>query len=252
MPKNLSPDDFTATLLDTIPVGKVGWNGDDHYALIDKIVSEVGRRIDEASPMVDARLPDGSRVNAVIHPLAIGGPFLTIRKFSKTPLSIEKRIRNKNVFEQQLPGAQQDLMRGCLRFGIGIATGRKSVDAHTLGFAIEKILSSARGHVRPRSEELLRVAALLSPTCLQQNKGAPGDQRFMPAQVIRVDGMRRGQAAEIKRCACAVEMTQREFMNCGKMGQKVKRCIYVRSRMGHEIAPLYGGSINHSQLLISD
>jgi len=54
--------------------------------VIDKIVGEVSRRVDEASPMVDARLPDGSRVNAVIHPLAIGGPFLTVRKFSKDPL----------------------------------------------------------------------------------------------------------------------------------------------------------------------
>ena len=53
--------------------------------IIDKIVSQVGRRIDEAVPMVDARLPDGSRVNAVIHPLAVGGPFLTIRKFSRSP-----------------------------------------------------------------------------------------------------------------------------------------------------------------------
>src|SRR5262249_4593001 len=51
--------------------------------IIDKIVSQVGRRVDEANPMVDARLPDGSRVNVVVHPLAIGGPFLTIRKFSK-------------------------------------------------------------------------------------------------------------------------------------------------------------------------
>jgi pilus assembly protein CpaF len=55
---------------------------------IDKIVGGVGRRIDESSPMVDARLPDGSRVNAVIHPIAIGGPFLTIRKFSKDPYTI--------------------------------------------------------------------------------------------------------------------------------------------------------------------
>ncbi len=61
--------------------------------IIDKIVSEVGRRLDEASPMVDARLPDGSRVNAVIHPLAIGGPFLTIRKFSKDPFQIDDLIR---------------------------------------------------------------------------------------------------------------------------------------------------------------
>jgi pilus assembly protein CpaF len=61
--------------------------------IIDKIVSQVGRRIDEASPMVDARLPDGSRVNAVIHPLAIGGPFLTIRKFSTDPYQIDDLIR---------------------------------------------------------------------------------------------------------------------------------------------------------------
>ena len=55
---------------------------------IDKIVSQVGRRIDESTPMVDARLPDGSRVNAVVHPVAIGGPFLTIRKFAKDPYTV--------------------------------------------------------------------------------------------------------------------------------------------------------------------
>jgi pilus assembly protein CpaF len=61
--------------------------------IIDKIVGQVGRRIDESVPMVDARLPDGSRVNAVIHPLSIGGPFLTIRKFSKDPYQIDDLIR---------------------------------------------------------------------------------------------------------------------------------------------------------------
>src|SRR3954447_16684549 len=61
--------------------------------IIDKIVGQVGRCIDESTPMVDARLPDGSRVNAVIHPLAIGGPFLTIRKFAKDPYQIDDLIR---------------------------------------------------------------------------------------------------------------------------------------------------------------
>ncbi|RNL80377.1 CpaF family protein [Nocardioides marmorisolisilvae] len=59
---------------------------------IDKIVSRIGRRIDEASPMVDARLPDGSRVNAVVPPLAIDGSNLTIRKFSRDPLTAEHLI----------------------------------------------------------------------------------------------------------------------------------------------------------------
>ena len=60
--------------------------------IIDKIVGQVGRRVDEANPMVDARLPDGSRVNAVIHPLAIGGPFLTSRKFAADPSTVEDLI----------------------------------------------------------------------------------------------------------------------------------------------------------------
>ncbi len=61
--------------------------------IIDKIVAQVGRRIDESSPLCDARLPDGSRVNAVVSPLAVGGPFLTIRKFSADPLQIDDLIR---------------------------------------------------------------------------------------------------------------------------------------------------------------
>lgn len=65
--------------------------------IIEKIVGQVGRRIDESTPMVDARLPDGSRVNAVIHPLAIGGPFLTIRKFSVDPFTAEDLVRMGTV-----------------------------------------------------------------------------------------------------------------------------------------------------------
>src|SRR6202008_2608337 len=59
---------------------------DEHHLrrIINKIVAQVGRRVDESSPMVDARLPDGSRVNAVLPPLSRIGPLLTIRKFSKT------------------------------------------------------------------------------------------------------------------------------------------------------------------------
>ena len=60
--------------------------------IIDKIVSQVGRRVDEASPMVDARLPDGSRVNAIIPPLALRGPTVTIRKFSRDPYTINDLI----------------------------------------------------------------------------------------------------------------------------------------------------------------
>ena len=67
---------------------------DDHQVLaaIERIVSPLGRRIDESSPMVDARLKDGSRVNAIIPPLSLVGPSITIRKFAKTPLTVENLI----------------------------------------------------------------------------------------------------------------------------------------------------------------
>ncbi|OPY83151.1 MAG: putative conjugal transfer protein [Syntrophorhabdus sp. PtaU1.Bin153] len=65
--------------------------------IIDRIVSAVGRRIDESSPMVDARLPDGSRVNAIVPPLAIDGPSLSIRRFSADPLELEDLIELKTL-----------------------------------------------------------------------------------------------------------------------------------------------------------
>jgi pilus assembly protein CpaF len=65
--------------------------------IIDKIVTFVGRRIDESSPMVDARLPDGSRVNAIIPPLSIDGPALTIRRFATQPLGIQNLIENNSL-----------------------------------------------------------------------------------------------------------------------------------------------------------
>jgi pilus assembly protein CpaF len=80
---------------------EVRFNDDAHLMkIIDKIVSRVGRRIDESSPMVDARLPDGSRVNAIIPPLALDGPVLSIRRFSQTPLTVEQLIEYKSMVPQ--------------------------------------------------------------------------------------------------------------------------------------------------------
>src|SRR5271154_2916783 len=70
--------------------------------IIDRIVSRVGRRVDESSPMVDARLADGSRVNAIIPPLAIDGPCLSIRRFGRDPLTARNMIENKSLTEPML------------------------------------------------------------------------------------------------------------------------------------------------------
>jgi pilus assembly protein CpaF len=90
--------------------------------IIDKIVSQVGRRVDEASPMVDARLPDGSRVNAIIPPLSLRGPTLTIRKFSRDPYTMDDLI----TFGSVSPEAAQFLsacVRGKLNVLISGGTG---------------------------------------------------------------------------------------------------------------------------------
>ena len=75
---------------------------DDHQVLaaIERIVSPLGRRIDESSPMVDARLKDGSRVNAIIPPLSLVGPSITIRKFAKNPLTVENLISYGSITEE--------------------------------------------------------------------------------------------------------------------------------------------------------
>ena len=76
----------------------VVFKDDAHLShIIDKIVSQVGRRVDESSPMCDARLPDGSRVNVIIPPLAIDGPILSIRRFGKIPIGAEQIVANRTV-----------------------------------------------------------------------------------------------------------------------------------------------------------
>ena len=97
---------------------------DEHHLrrIIDKIVGQVGRRIDEATPMVDARLPDGSRVNAVVHPLAIGGPFLTIRKFASEPFSVEDLV-GFGTFTEQVGRFLEACVRGRLNVVVSGGTG---------------------------------------------------------------------------------------------------------------------------------
>ncbi len=83
--------------------------------IIDRIVSAIGRRVDESSPMVDARLADGSRVNAIIPPLAVDGPCLSIRRFGRDPLTADDLLNNNS-----LTLAMLDLMRGCVKARLNV------------------------------------------------------------------------------------------------------------------------------------
>src|SRR5665647_1021626 len=77
-----------------IELTNVTFQNDDHVMrIIERIIAPIGRRVDESSPMVDARLTDGSRVNAIIPPLSLVGPVITIRKFSASPLTVDDLIR---------------------------------------------------------------------------------------------------------------------------------------------------------------
>jgi pilus assembly protein CpaF len=97
---------------------------DEHHLrrIIDKIVGQVGRRIDEATPMVDARLPDGSRINAVVHPLAIGGPFLTVRKFASEPFTVDDLI-GFGTFNEPVARFLEACVRGRMNVVVSGGTG---------------------------------------------------------------------------------------------------------------------------------
>ncbi|TMF16237.1 MAG: CpaF family protein [Chloroflexi bacterium] len=83
--------------------------------VIDRIVSSIGRRVDESSPMVDARLKDGSRVNVIIPPLALRGPTVTIRKFAKDALQVEDLVHNESITDDMVT-----FLRACVRARLNV------------------------------------------------------------------------------------------------------------------------------------
>jgi pilus assembly protein CpaF len=99
-----------------IQLTAIRFNDDDHVKkIIDKIVSRIGRRIDESSPMADARLPDGSRVNAVIPPIALDGPSLSIRRFAVVPLRMDDLIQRR-----ALTAEMAEFLAGLVRAKVNI------------------------------------------------------------------------------------------------------------------------------------
>jgi len=94
----------------------VTFESNDHVMrIIDRIVAPLGRRIDESSPYVDARLPDGSRVNAIIPPISLVGPTLTIRKFAKTPITVEQLLEFGTITAEAL-----QFIKACVQARINI------------------------------------------------------------------------------------------------------------------------------------
>jgi pilus assembly protein CpaF len=102
---------------------EVGFRDNDHLLqIIDRIVSKVGRRVDETSPLCDARLPDGSRVNAVIQPISLDGPSLSIRRFGTNPLKLEDLL-NYKAFTPEMAMLLEGAIKARLNVVISGGTG---------------------------------------------------------------------------------------------------------------------------------
>ncbi len=129
-----------------IEVTGLSFKDDAHLMqIIDRIVSRVGRRVDESSPMVDARLADGSRVNAIIPPLAIDGPCLSIRRFGRDPLTARNMIENKTLTEPMLE-LLSAMVKGRLNIVVSGGTGAGKTT----------ILNVLSGYI-PNSERIVTI-----------------------------------------------------------------------------------------------
>jgi pilus assembly protein CpaF len=123
--------------------------------IIDRIVSRVGRRVDESSPMVDARLPDGSRVNAIIPPLALDGPSLSIRRFGTGPLAANQLVNLKSISPEMM-----EVLSSAVRARISILISGGTGKTTFLNILSQYI---------PRSERLVTIEDAAELRLAQEN-----------------------------------------------------------------------------------
>jgi pilus assembly protein CpaF len=135
--------------------------------IIDRIVSRVGRRIDESSPMVDARLRDGSRVNVIIPPLALDGPVLSIRRFGTDPLTSQDLLDNGTLTIEML-----DLLKSCVQGKLNV------IISGGTGAGKTTLLNVLSGYI----PEEARIVTIEDAAELQLKQGACGSPGNSPAQ----------------------------------------------------------------------
>ena len=193
----------------------IEFEDDDHVRrIIERIVSPLGRRCDEASPMVDARLPDGSRVNAIIPPLSLVGPVLTIRKFARTPLTVQKLIEFGTLTPEVV-----DFLAACVRgrtnilLSGGTGSGKTTLLNVLSGFIpeIERIVTiEDAAELQLRQRHVVPLEA--RPPNLEGTGAVPIRQLLINALRMRPDRIVVGEC----RGAEALDMLQ--AMNTGHDG----------------------------------
>lgn len=199
------PDDVYVERNGSLVLSGIRFRDEEHvFHVIEKIVAPIGRRIDEGSPMVDARLPDGSRVNVIIPPLSLTGPVITIRKFYRDPLQVEDLVRLGT-----LTGEMSEFLDACVkaRLNIVVSGGTGSGKTTTLNVLSSFIPATDRIVTIEDSAELqLRqnhVITLESRPPNIENKGAitirdlvRNSLRMRPDRIV-VGEVRGGEALDM-------------------------------------------------------
>ncbi|HEV2369667.1 MAG TPA: CpaF family protein, partial [Acidimicrobiales bacterium] len=182
--------------------------------VIERIVAAVGRRIDESSPMVDARLPDGSRVNAVYPPLSIGGPFLTVRKFAKDPYTVDDMIRFGTMNAQLV-----DFLRACVagRLNVLVSGGTSTGKTTLLNVLSSFIPATERIVTIEDSKELqLRQDHVLSLESRPSNTEGRGEVTIR--DLVRNSLRMRPDRIIVGECRSGEALDMLQAMNTGHDG----------------------------------
>ncbi len=209
------PDHIYVERNGKLELTRISFVGDAHLRhVISRIVGEVGRHIDEASPMVDARLPDGSRVNAVFPPLCIGGPFLTIRKFAADPLMMEDLIDFGTLTPQVA-----ELLKGCVEGKANImVSGGAGTGKTTLLNVLSSFIPSTSALSRSRTPRSSSSARTTCSAWRYRPSNTEGTGEVTVRDLLRNSLRMRPDRIIIGECRSGEALDMLQAMNTGHEG----------------------------------
>src|SRR5438128_203507 len=187
----------------------------DHVVrVIQRIIAPLGRRCDDSSPMVDARLPDGSRVNAIIPPLSLVGPVLTVRKFRRVPLSPDELLRNSSITPEAL-----QFLRACVRGRLNIiVAGGSGAGKTTLLNALSSYVSTRERIVTIEDAAELRLQQMHVITLEARPANVEGHGEITIRDLVRNALRMRPDRIVVGECRGPEALDMLQAMNTGHDG----------------------------------